>query len=229
VTAPLATVPAGHGRAFRLAAGQIVRLVNTHGTQVVDCWAWNAGDLTEHMSMEASRVWSQRLNPVVGDSLVTTRRRPILTIVADTSPGIHDGFMAACDCHRYRLLGVTGYHRNCLDNMHEALAGIGLTAPVSILASFNIFMNIAVQPDGRSLLTGPTPCRPGDSISLRAEMDAIVAFSACPQDIVPIQGGEANVPRDVHVEILDEAFPDVPVSRAWVPGRGGFLEAGAFE
>lgn len=213
----LQTIPAGHGRALHLAAGRTVRLVNTHGTQVVDCWAWNAADLSEHMSMEASRVWTQRLNPVVGDSFVTTLRRPILTLVEDTSPGVHDTFMAACDCHRYRVLGVKDYHRNCLDNMHEALAELGLKAPVSILASFNVFMNIAVQPDGRTLLTGPTPCRPGDSISLRAEMDCVVAFSACPQDIVPIQGGAANTPREAHFEIIDTDFSAIPPFPAWVP------------
>jgi uncharacterized protein YcgI (DUF1989 family) len=213
----LQTIAAGHGRALHLAKGQTVRLVNTHGTQVVDCWAWNSEDLSEHMSMEASRVWSQRLNPIVGDSFVTTSRRPILTVVEDTSPGVHDTFMAACDCHRYRLLGVEGYHRNCLDNMHEALVGLGLEAPVPILASFNIFMNIAVHADGRSLLTGPTPCHPGDSISLRAEMDSVVAFSACPQDIVRIQGGGTNMPSDAHFEVLDQSFVHVPLSKPWVP------------
>jgi uncharacterized protein YcgI (DUF1989 family) len=30
--------------------------------------------------------------------------------------------------------------------------------------------------------------RPNDYVELRAELDCIVAFSACPQDIVPING-----------------------------------------
>ena len=74
------TIPARHGKATRLRAGQAVKLINTHGTQVVDCWAWNAYDLHEHMSMEATRVWTQRLNPRVGDSFVTNLRQPILTL-----------------------------------------------------------------------------------------------------------------------------------------------------
>ncbi|CAE6931407.1 hypothetical protein R69927_07172 [Paraburkholderia domus] len=44
---PTLIVPAGHGKAIRLKAGQAVRVINTHGTQVVDCWAWNAYDLNE--------------------------------------------------------------------------------------------------------------------------------------------------------------------------------------
>jgi uncharacterized protein YcgI (DUF1989 family) len=209
-------VPARHGAAFRLSQGQAARLINTHGTQVADCWAWNAHDLSEHMSMEATRVWTQRLNPVVGDSFVTTRRNPILTIVEDTSPGIHDTFMAACDRHRYERLGVTGYHRNCLDNMMEAMRAIGAQPPAPILASFNVFMNIAVEADGRTLATLPALSKPGDFITLRAEMDCIVALSACPQDIVKIQGAD-NVPKSFQYIILDNGFPDLPVNKPWVP------------
>jgi uncharacterized protein YcgI (DUF1989 family) len=210
-------VPARHGKAVRLASGQAVKVINTHGTQVVDCWAWNAYDLNEHMSMEASRVWTQRLNPKVGDTFVTVLRQPILTVVEDTSPGVHDTFMAACCRHRYSLLRVRGYHRNCRDNMFEAMQALGISVPVPILASFNIFMNIAVQPDGISLDTRPTVTKAGDFITLRAEMDCYVAFSACPQDIVQIQGAGENIPHDVELEILDAGFPDLKVQGPWTP------------
>jgi len=85
VNAPL-TVRAGHGRAVRLNEGEAVQVVNTYGTQVVDCWAWNAYNLDEWMSMEATRVWSQRLNPAVGDSFVTNQRHPILTLIDYSRP-----------------------------------------------------------------------------------------------------------------------------------------------
>ena len=211
------TVPARHGRALRLQANEALRIVNIHGTQVVDCWAWNAYDLDEFMCMETTRVWNQRLCPVVGDSFVTNRRQPILTVVEDTSPGVHDTFMAACDRRRYELLGVRGYHRNCCDNMMEGMFAIGVTPPRHNLASFNIFMNIRVQADGNSLATLPTEARPGDSILLRAEMDCYVAISACPQDIVRIQGRHDNTPRDVQVEIVTAGVPALPVRGPWVP------------
>ncbi len=169
--------------------------------------------------MEATRVWNQRLNPVVGDSLVTNLRNPILTVVEDTSPGVHDSFMAACSRERYERLGVSGYHRNCFDNMIEAVAALGLTIPNPSLASLNIFMNIAVKEDGRSLDTRPTVTRAGDHITFRADMDCIVAFSACPQDIVGIQADGDNTPRDVQFAILDDDFADVPTSPSWVPER----------
>jgi len=211
-------IPARHGKAFRLHAGQAFRLINTHGTQVVDCWAWNAYDLSEAMSMEATRVWTQHLNPRIGDTFVTNARRPILTLVEDTSPGVHDTFMAACDRERYVLLGCKTYHRNCIDNKVAAMLEIGVTLPRTSLASFNIFMNIRVQPDGIALATLPTVTRPGDYVSLRADMDCFVALSACPQDLVPIQGAGDNTPRSAHVEILDSGdYPDIPVLGPWVP------------
>jgi uncharacterized protein YcgI (DUF1989 family) len=215
--APLTTVPARHGKAFRLQAGEALRIVNTYGTQVVDCWAWNAYDLDEFMCMETTRVWNQRLCPIVGDSFVTNLRNPILTVIEDTSPGVHDTFMAACDRRRYELLGVKTYHRNCCDNMMEGMFSLGITPPRHNLASFNIFMNIRVQPDGNTLATLPTEARPGDSITLRAEMDCFVTLSACPQDIVKIQGKNDNTPRDVGVEILTNDVLQSPVRGPWVP------------
>ena len=199
----LVTIPAGHGKAARLAAGQKIKLVNSHGTQVVDCWAFNAYDLAEYMSMESSRVWNLRLNPKLGDVFVTTQRRPILTLVEDTTPGIHDTFCAACDRYRYALLGVEGYHRNCQDNMFEGMAELGVTPPFPIPASWNIFMNIPVLEDRVSFDVRPTQCKPGDYIVIRAEMDCYVAFSACPQDILPIHGEGGAPPRDCHFQALD--------------------------
>lgn len=215
------TIPAGHGKAVRLSMGEAVQVINTHGTQVVDCWAWNAYNLNEWMSMESTRVWNQRLNPVVGDSFVTNQRHPILTLIEDTSPGVHDTFMSACDRRRYELLGVTEYHRNCCDNMFEGMFQLGVTPPCAIPASFNIFMNIRVDPDGRTLHTLPVMTRPGDSITLRAEMDCFVAFSACPQDIVNIQGRDDNTPRDVDLVLLGRVASERAVRGPWVPGRTG--------
>jgi uncharacterized protein YcgI (DUF1989 family) len=211
------TVPAGHGKAVRLRQGEAVKVVNTHGTQVVDCWAWNAYDLNEWMCMETSRVWNQRLNPLVGDTFVTNRRDPILTLIEDRSPGVHDTFMAACDRRRYELLGVRGYHRNCCDNLFEGMFELGVTPPRAILASFNIFMNIRVDADGRTLHTLPTVTKAGDSITLRAEMDSFVAFSACPQDIVKIQGQGDNTPKSVEILLLGALASPVKVRGPWVP------------
>src|SRR5256886_8114266 len=90
VRSGLVTIPARRGKAARVSAGQRIRVVNTHGTQVVDAWAFNARDVTEWMSMEASRAWFMKLAAAVGDTVVTDHPRPIPTLIEDTSGGAHD-------------------------------------------------------------------------------------------------------------------------------------------
>lgn len=198
-TASLLTIPARRGKAVFLKQGQPIRVINTHGQQVIDTWAFNNADLTECMSMEHTRVAVGRIMVRVGDRLVTNRRRPILHLVEDTSPGVHDTLIAACDRYRYALLGCTAYHDNCTDNLAAALAELGLTAPETP-SPWNLFMNIPVRADG-SLSFEPPVCKPGDYVLLRAEMDCVIAFSACPQDIVPING-VACTPTEAHVALL---------------------------
>jgi uncharacterized protein YcgI (DUF1989 family) len=193
-------IPARQGKALRLSRGQKVRVVNTKGQQVVDSWAFNAADLSEFMSMEHSRVAMGRINPGIGDTLVTNRRRPILTLIEDTSGGIHDTLFAACDRWRYELLGCEGYHDNCTDNLAAAMQEIGLAAPETP-APLNLFMNIPVL-DGNRVEARPPVSTPGSYATLRAEMDCVIAFSACPQDMTPING-TAMRPTEAHVEILD--------------------------
>ena len=82
----LMTIPARRGRATRLHSDQSIKVINTHGHQVVDFWAFSAEDVTEFMSMEHTRPTIGRIRPKVGDALVTNRRRPILTLVEDTLP-----------------------------------------------------------------------------------------------------------------------------------------------
>ena len=182
----LVTIPARRGKAARVRAGQRIKIVNTHGTQVVDTWAFNAQDPAEWMAMEASRAWFLKLAAAVGDTFVTNRRRPILTLVEDTSGCAHDTLIAPCDADRYGLLGVAGYHDNCRDNLHTALAELGITIPATP-ASLNVFMNIPWTADGR-LAWGEPVSTPGSYAIFRAEMDLVAACSACPQDILPING-----------------------------------------
>ena len=182
----LVTIPARRGKAARLRVGQHARVVNTHGTQVVDTWAFSAADPTEWMAMEASRAWFMKLAAAVGDSFVTNRRRKILTLVEDTAGGRHDTLMAACDPERYGLLGVKGHHDNCRDNLHAALAELGVKVPATP-SPLNLFMNIPWTSAGALSWAEPVST-PGSYVRLRAEMDLVIAFSACPQDILPING-----------------------------------------
>ena len=195
----LLAIPARRGRAARLNTGQSIQIVNSHGAQVVDTWAFSAEDMSEFMSMEHIRATLTRIFPHAGDDLVSNRRRPILHFSEDTSPGVHDTLMAACDDYRYGLLGCTEYHDNCTDNLFAALRSIGLSAP-ECPSPLNLWMNIPVDGEGNTAWGVPAS-KPGDYVVLRAEMDCVVAMSCCPQDILPING-EARAPTEAHYRIL---------------------------
>lgn len=45
----------------------------------------------------------------------------MFTITEDTTKGIHDTMIAACDSARYVELGGRKDHRNCADNLVEGL------------------------------------------------------------------------------------------------------------
>ncbi len=100
MTTERVTISAGHGKAGRFNAGQSLEPINTPGTRVVDFRAFDAYDLREYMCVEASRIWRMPLWPTTGDVMATNQRRPIVTLDEDTTPGIHDTIMAACDRQR---------------------------------------------------------------------------------------------------------------------------------
>jgi uncharacterized protein YcgI (DUF1989 family) len=192
------TIAARSGRATFLVRGQCIKVINTHGSQVVDTWAFSRANMAEFMSMEHSRATLRHIIPRVGDALLTNRRRPILTLTEDTSGGVHDTLMAACDRYRYEELGHQGYHDNCTDNLAAALAALDLTPPETP-SPLNLFMNIPWSGPG-DLSFEPPVSVPGSFVVLRAEMDLVIALSACPQDILVING-IGRTPTEAHFEV----------------------------
>ena len=179
----LTELAARTGVAVHLNQGDRLRVVNTHGGQVVDLWAF-LPDGSEHMSMPHSVVTLGRIKPRPGDLLYTQLRQPILALEEDHSPGTHCMLFAACDIARYRLLGVTGHHDNCADNLVQALAGTG-NALHHVPTPLNLFMNTLFH-DHITMEVAEPRARKGDSVTLRALRDCIAVMSACPQDLVPV-------------------------------------------
>lgn len=192
-------VPARRGKAVRLSKGQALKIINIHGHQVVDTWAFNADDLEEFVSLEHTRPMIGKIYIEKGDPLISNRRRPILIVEEDTSNGKHDTLIAACDIYRYNLLGCDEYHDNCTDNLNAAMRNIGLKAP-ECPSPLNLWMIIPISTAGE-VQWGEPELKQGDYIVLRAAMDCIVVMSCCPQDMVAIHGGGAK-PTDVEYEVL---------------------------
>ncbi len=74
--------------------------------------------------------------------------------------------------------------------------------PVELPSPFNLWQNTPVEADG-AIKPNPPVSKKGDYIVMRAEMDLVICFSACPQDITSICG---NKPRNAYFEILRAIF-----------------------
>jgi len=195
---------AGLGAACVVKAGEHAVVRNPRGNQVVDTWALALSDPKEYSAMEHTRSVSSNIFFDLGHRVVSIYRRPMLTLVEDTSPGRHDTLLCPCNSAIYRELGCTAPHRSCSDNFHEAIASHDLRLPFTP-ASLNLFMNVPVAADG-SVDRLPPASRPGDHVVLRAEMDLLLVLSACPQDITPINGAD-HTPSDIELEILRKVAP----------------------
>ena len=175
-------VKGGYGGRIDVARSRIVEVVNLQGGQVCDFFAFNADNVREHLSPGHTRSVLHKVSLQVGDRLCSVLRNPMLELVEDTN-GVNDFCMPQCDPQRYvQDFGVSG-HRNCRDNLAEAMADCDI--PYEYLPEpFNFFQSTPIAPDGRIVRNG-SPARPGDRVGLRALMDMIVVVSACPQDLAP--------------------------------------------
>jgi uncharacterized protein YcgI (DUF1989 family) len=64
-------------------------------------------------------------------------------------------------------------------------------------------MNIPWRSDGTLYFAASPRSVPGGYVRLRTEMDLVTAFSACPQDILSING-KAGRPVEAHFKITEE-------------------------
>ena len=188
-------IPARTGVAFEVAAGARIEIVDIEGQQPADFWAYNAADLGEYLSAPHTRIGLMKLNPGVGDTFFSNHRRSMIRIVDDPVP-VHDFLSAACDPWRYEELGHVGWHASCQENLETAMALAGYGAVVCP-QPFNIWTNFHLHPDGTFEIRRPAT-RAGDHISLQAEMDCVIAISACPQDITLTAGLN---PTDLRVRV----------------------------
>lgn len=191
-------IPARQGRAVRMRVGQTLILHNPKGHQVCDFFALVAGAESEFLSMEHTRTALGRVYVRQADTLVSNRRQPLINIVEDTSPGVHDILIACCDVHRYQQLGAKDYHDNCADNFRMSLLSIGVKA-THVPSPFNIWMNIPIDDVGGYSWEAPVS-RPGDFIRIKALKDSIFVMSACPQDMTPVNGIDTE-PAELSFEV----------------------------
>jgi len=166
------------GVAFRLNAGQVLTVYDPEGQQVADLLAFAAEDVREVISNGRTFDYEQTIRLTSGNRLWSNRSRVMLEIVED-SVGSHDFLLTPCSEETFRhFYPDKPVHRGCFGNLAEALQPHGVERD-AIPVAFNLFMNVPVDVQSGAIDVLPPKSRPGDHISLRAEMDCVIGLTAC--------------------------------------------------
>jgi uncharacterized protein YcgI (DUF1989 family) len=189
------TVPSNTGWAAELRKGQVIRI---SGTTTVDFVAFSLQNLRERFDQARTKVYNLKIFISTGDKLMSKSNQHLMTIVEDTyRDGTHDLQKGMCSGSRFQLAKAEGrlreyYHRDleipdhgCWENLSAALQPYGI-APEDIPSPFNLYQTMKIDGvTGRMEHTTIRP-KPGTYVDLKAEMDLLVAFSACPD--LPVGG-----------------------------------------
>ncbi|WP_311764924.1 urea carboxylase-associated family protein [Paenibacillus agricola] len=170
-------IPATQGLGFKLMKGQVVRVTDVEGEQVADFVAYRANNPSERLDPGVTMDALGTMSVKPGDIIYSNQYRPLLTLVSDTV-GRHDWINPACRPEMYELLYHKHRHASCYDNLNQALAEFVIPSPDQHYP-FNLFMNTVIHPSGQISIERPLS-KAGDYVELRAEMDLVVAVSACP-------------------------------------------------
>jgi uncharacterized protein len=190
-------VPAREGHAFILHKGQVMSIIEVEGKQMADVAFLNANDRKEVFHAG----WSAALNMIAGEGNLRRLKKlyskpprdNVMLTVVDDPVGVHLAWNGGrCSRKTYEQFFNLPGHRSCQDNLAEALAPFGVMED-DVPDVFNVFMNVVGFEEGRFEMLEPV-AEKDDYISLRAEMDILVAISACPFDLL-------YIPKPLQVKI----------------------------
>lgn len=181
-------IPFAESRAFVVGAGQTVRIRQPEGGggQVGDLNAWSLHDPREHFWGSRTALF-QTAHVSTGDRLYSTwpGERPIMSIVDDSiarrrSEGgtlHHDVVMGRCS-QKLRAWRYAEETPGCQELLAAAIEPFGL-GPEYVHDALNLFMATSLRADDRFFFE-PSDARAGEYVDLRAEIDCLIAISACP-------------------------------------------------
>jgi uncharacterized protein YcgI (DUF1989 family) len=178
------------GWATVLKTGQIARISAMTRVAVV---CFNADDLTERFDQARTKVYNMRIWISAGEQLYSKLNNPMMTMIADgfAPEGRHDLQFGTCS----RAVGLGGASvagHGCQENLAEALRPWGIAA-YEIPMPLNLFAHTEI--DTASGAIEPSSMRPSKpvAVELRAEMDLVLALSACLDHEAPGSGSPVRV------------------------------------
>ena len=206
-------IPAVSGKGFAVSAGQVFRIVQEEGPQIGDVWLFNADDTSERFMghttflhegaypKKFSQFWSCMPNV-----------RPMATMLTEHSgnPVLPENFNnhvvlgGHCTNRQWEMLTGQPDHASCHANGLQAVEPFGLSEPDILNDNFMVFQPSFIQADG-SGDSVPAQSSPGDYVEFYADMNLIVAVSACPVGdyAVPMTEPDKITTRPLAFEIYD--------------------------
>ena len=189
-------VPANSGWGAEMAAGDVLRIT---AMTIVDFVCLDRADPRHRFDQAQTKRANMKIWISTGDALVAKSGRTMMTILADgfAGTGRHDLQYGMCSGPRYARARDEGrldqYHHGddiavpdhgCWENLQDALTPWGV-AREHIPSPLNLFQHVEI--DTRTGAIRHSPVRPAApaAVDLRAEMDLILAASACPDLAAP--------------------------------------------
>jgi uncharacterized protein len=194
-------VPYNTGWAGELKKGQVIRIT---ATTTVDFVCFRLENLRERFDQARTKVYNMKLFITAGDKMMGRNNQHMMTIVYDgNKEGTHDLQKGMCSGYRFQLAKQEGrlgeyYPRQideipdhgCYENLSRALEPYGII-PEDIPSPLNLNQHMKIDgTTGRMEHTQVRP-KPGTYVDMRAEMNLLVAFSACPD--LPVGGKPVDV------------------------------------
>ena len=171
-------IPPGGQWSAVIRAGTTLRIVDLEGRQAVDFLCYNAARPEERYNAADTMKIAGSIFLSQGIALYSGLGNKLFTIAEDTV-GYHDTIGGCCSEEsnfvRYGMRGTP----NCRDNFLRALSPHKLGAR-DIVANVNWFMYVPVDGNG-AMAIAQGRSKPGDHVTLRAEMDVLAVISNCPQ------------------------------------------------
>ncbi|WP_179352204.1 DUF1989 domain-containing protein [Winogradskyella vidalii] len=165
------------GAAFLLKKNEILTVIDPMGEQVSDMVLFNAKDHQEKLSSGKSLDFEENLLLTKGNYLWSNRSQKMMKIIEDTN-GRNDFLLAPCSPETFQIMyNHKGEHPSCLGNLQHHLQPYGIGVD-DIPTAFNIFMNVQFNTNGQLSVQPPTS-KAGDYIEFQAQMDLLVALTAC--------------------------------------------------
>ena len=173
-------IPAGKPWSAIVAEGQYLSIIDIEGQQGVDFLCYNADNPEERYHAPNTLKAIQTLKLSTGHNLYSDIARPMFTITHDSCDG-HDTIGGCCSAPSNEMLYGVKNVPGCRENFLSALSDHGLGRK-DIVPNINFFCNVPVNDNKMApnvFVEGVS--RPGDYVSLRAKMNALVVISNCPQ------------------------------------------------